>query len=111
MAADPNRNALLEASRTPGYRKVKRVAPEQSPQTPAGKAPDPDLDHAIVRKERYTSAEFMKLEWERMWQRVWLLGGLETDLSEPGDYVCTEIGRESVLLVRQADGGVRAFYN
>jgi phenylpropionate dioxygenase-like ring-hydroxylating dioxygenase large terminal subunit len=111
MAADPNRNALLEASRTPGYRKVKRVAPEQSPQTPAGKAPDPDLGHAVVRKERYTSAEFMKLEWERMWQRVWLLGGLETDLSEPGDYVCTEIGRESVLLVRQADGGVRAFYN
>ena len=111
MAADPNRNALLEASRTPGYRKVKRVAPEQSPETPAGKAPDPDLGHALIRKERYTSREFMQLEWERMWQRVWLLGGLESDLREPGDYICTEVGRESVLIVRQQDGGVRAFYN
>ena len=79
MAADSNRNALLEASRTPGYRKVKRVAPEQSPETPAGKAPDPDLGHALIRKERYTSREFMQLEWERMWTRTWLIAGRASD--------------------------------
>jgi phenylpropionate dioxygenase-like ring-hydroxylating dioxygenase large terminal subunit len=102
---------LLERSRAPKFKPVRRVAPEDSPETPAGKAPDPDLGHGLIPKERYTSAEFMQLEWERMWTKVWLLGGLESDIPEPGDYICTEIGRESVLIVRQRDGGVRAFYN
>jgi phenylpropionate dioxygenase-like ring-hydroxylating dioxygenase large terminal subunit len=111
MSSNPRDDALREASRTPAYRKVKRVAPEQSPVTPAGKEPDPDLGHELIRKERYTSAEFMQLEWEHIWKKVWLLGAMESDLREPGDFVATEIGRESVLIVRQADGGVRAFYN
>jgi phenylpropionate dioxygenase-like ring-hydroxylating dioxygenase large terminal subunit len=111
MSSTPEDDELREASRTPAYRKVKRVAPEQSPVTPAGKEPDPDLGHELIRKERYTSAEFMQLEWERIWKKVWLLGAMESDLREPGDFVATEIGRESVLIVRQADGGVRAFYN
>jgi phenylpropionate dioxygenase-like ring-hydroxylating dioxygenase large terminal subunit len=99
------------ASRTPAFRRVKRVAPEASPATPAGKAPDPELGTGLIRKERYTSAEFLQLEWDRIWTKVWLLGAIESDLREPGDFVATEIGRESVLLVRQQDGGVRAFYN
>jgi len=111
MSSNPKDDELREASRTPAYRKVKRVAPGQSPVTPAGKEPDPDLGHELIRKERYTSAEFMQLEWERIWKKVWLLGAVESDLREPGDFVATEIGRESVLIVRQADGGVRAFYN
>jgi phenylpropionate dioxygenase-like ring-hydroxylating dioxygenase large terminal subunit len=110
---DSNRDdeELKAASQAPAYRKVRRVSPEQSPETPVEKAPDPELGHEIIRKERYTSAEFARLEWERIWTKVWLLGGLESDLREPGDFVCTEIGRESVLIVRQHDGGVRAFYN
>jgi len=111
MSSGAEDDKLRAASRTPAYRKVKRVAPEQSPVTPAGKEPDPDLGHALIRKERYTSAGFMQLEWERIWKKVWLLGAVESDLREPGDFVATEIGRESVLIVRQADGGVRAFYN
>jgi len=111
MSSSPKDDELRAASRTPAYRKVKRVAPEQSPVTPCGKEPDPDLGHELIRKERYTSPEFMQLEWERIWTKVWLLGAVESDLREPGDFVATEIGRESVLLVRQADGGVRAFYN
>lgn len=111
MKEDPKRNALLETSRAPDFRQVARVAPERSLETPTAKAPDPELGNAIIRKERYISEEFMRLEWERMWTHVWLLGAFEADLAEPGDYVCTEIGREAVLLVRQADRGVRAFYN
>jgi phenylpropionate dioxygenase-like ring-hydroxylating dioxygenase large terminal subunit len=105
------RAALIEASRTPSYRKVRRVKPEESPVTPVEKTPDPELGHEPIAKERYTSPEFMRLEWERMWTKVWLLGGFEQDLREGGDYICTDIGRESVLIVRQNDGSVRAFYN
>ena len=74
MKEDPKRDALLETSRAPGFRQVARVAPERSPETPTAKAPDPELGHAIIRKERYISEEFMRLEWERMWTHVWLLG-------------------------------------
>lgn len=102
---------LRERSRTPTYRKVRRVEPTDGPGTPSAKAPDPDLGDAMIPKERYTSRGFLQLEWERMWSKVWLLGGLESDVPEPGDYIATEIGRESILLVRQADGRMRAFYN
>ena len=105
------RKQLIEASRTPPYKKVRRVAAADSPVTPVEPTADPDLGHARIRKERYTSAEFMRLEWERIWTKVWLLGGCEQDLREPGDFICTDIGRESVLIVRQRDGGIKAFYN
>lgn len=105
-----DREALAAASRAPAYRKVRRA--EAIPGgTPTEKAPDPSLGGDPIAKERYTSTDFMHLEWERMWTKVWLLGGLESDVTEPGDYICTEIGRESVLLVRQKDGAMRAFYN
>ncbi len=92
--------------------KVKRVDPAQCQGgTPAEKAPDPDLGHDIIPAARYTSPEYMKLEWDRMWTKVWLLGGSLADIPNAGDYICTAIGRESVLIVRQADGSIRAFHN
>ena len=90
---------------------IQRVAPGDSPATPTDKAPDPQLGAEIIAKERYTTPEFMRLEWAHMWAKVWLLGGREDDMPEPGDYIVTEIGVESVLLVRQHDRSVRAFYN
>ena len=79
MSSNSRDDELREASRTPAFRKVKRVAPEASPVTPAGKAPDPDLGHELIRKERYTSAEFLQLEWDRIFSKVWLLGGCPGD--------------------------------
>ena len=102
MSSNPRDDALREASRTPAYRKVKRVAPEQSPVTPAGKEPDPDLGHELIRKERYTSAEFMQLEWERMWTKTWLVGCREEEIPDVGDYITTEIGTESLLMAVKA---------
>lgn len=60
---------------------------------------------------RYTSGEFMRQEWDHMWTRVWLLLGREDQMPLPGDWQQEEVGRESILMVRQTDGGIRAFYN
>ena len=60
---------------------------------------------------RYTSKEFFESEWENMWTRVWLLLGRGSELPEPGDWQMEPIGREEILMVRQADGSVKAFYN
>ncbi|NJC32902.1 phenylpropionate dioxygenase-like ring-hydroxylating dioxygenase large terminal subunit [Sphingomonas jejuensis] len=89
-----------------------RVNPQDWPNgTPTWKEEDPDLGYDLIPADRYTSEAFAKLEWERIWTKVWLLGGRSDDIKEPGDYICTEIGKESVLIVRQHDMSVRAFYN
>jgi phenylpropionate dioxygenase-like ring-hydroxylating dioxygenase large terminal subunit len=75
------------------------------------KAPEPALDYVPIPKHRYTSADFARLEWERMWTRVWLLAGRESDAPAPGDYFTFDIGPESVLVVRQPDGSLAARYN
>lgn len=79
--------------------------------TPMEKAPNPDLGYELIPKERYTSPEFACREWERMWTKVWLLAGRESDLRAAGDYFTFEIGLESILVVRQPDGSLAASYN
>ena len=79
--------------------------------TPLHKFPEPVLDHAIIPKERYTSREFAKLEWDRMWTRTWLLAGTLSDLENVGDYFSFEIGRESIVVARSAPDRIDAFYN
>lgn len=64
-----------------------------------------------ISKDRYTSLAFHELEWDKMWTRVWLLACLESDIARPGDGFRFEIGRESILIIRQNDGEIRAFYN
>lgn len=79
--------------------------------TPVEKQPEPDLGTDPIPSARYTSPEFMQKEWDTIWSKVWQMGGLESDIPEPGDYICTELGRESILIVRGSDSKVRAFYN
>jgi phenylpropionate dioxygenase-like ring-hydroxylating dioxygenase large terminal subunit len=75
------------------------------------RAPERDFGSDLVPKERYVSREFMALEWERMWKKVWLLAGLACDVREPGQYFTFEIGSESILVMRGRDGELRARYN
>jgi phenylpropionate dioxygenase-like ring-hydroxylating dioxygenase large terminal subunit len=76
-------------------------------------AKQPDVDNGldVPDPSRYHSREFMALEWQRLWPRVWLLAGVTSDIREEGDYFVFDLGHEEVALVRQADGSIRAFYN
>jgi len=69
------------------------------------------MSTAPIPIEPYTSAEFARLERERMWPNVWLFAAREDEMPDPGDTVVFDINDKSFLLVRQADGSVRAFYN
>ena len=79
--------------------------------TPTEKAHEPVLGTALIPKERYTSQEYMALEWEHMWTKVWNMAGRESDIPNVGDYFTTELGSESFLIVRETPDRVRAFYN
>jgi phenylpropionate dioxygenase-like ring-hydroxylating dioxygenase large terminal subunit len=61
--------------------------------------------------ERYTSAEFFRLEVERMWPRVWQVAAREEDMLKPGDFVVYENVGRSYIVARQRDGSVKAFHN
>jgi phenylpropionate dioxygenase-like ring-hydroxylating dioxygenase large terminal subunit len=61
--------------------------------------------------DRYTSAEFAKLEMQRLWPRVWQWACRVENVPEMGDYTTYEIGNHSFLIVRGNDSKIRAFYN
>lgn len=65
----------------------------------------------MIPGDRYTSKAFLAQEWEGMWTKVWLLLGRESEVPKPGDWQLEEVGPEEVLMVRQKDGGIKAFYN
>ena len=90
---------------------VERIRAGDFTRTPTGRSQGPALGTGLIGKERYTSPDFMRREWDKIWTKVWLMGCREEQLPEPGSYLVTEIGAESILLVRQADLKVRAFYN
>ncbi|MED5262742.1 MAG: aromatic ring-hydroxylating dioxygenase subunit alpha [Myxococcota bacterium] len=79
--------------------------------TPLERSPAPQLGFDRIPKERYLSPEFAHLEWEQMWTKTWLFAGFEKDIAEPGDYFTTEIGPESILVIRQRSGEIAARYN
>jgi phenylpropionate dioxygenase-like ring-hydroxylating dioxygenase large terminal subunit len=72
--------------------------------------------HALVTGDRihgslYSDPAIFEQELERIWGRVWVYLGHDSELPRNGDYVRRTIGRQPVLLVRGDDGRVRAFYN
>ena len=64
-----------------------------------------------ITADRYISQEFMARENQHLWPRVWHLGGMVAELEEEGDYVRHNLGTESVIMIRQADASIKAFYN
>jgi phenylpropionate dioxygenase-like ring-hydroxylating dioxygenase large terminal subunit len=70
-----------------------------------------NLGDEPIAASRYTSPEFFALERDRMWPRVWQMAARDEEFPEPGDLVVYDNLGKSVLLVRQHDGGVRAFWN
>jgi len=93
------------------YDKPYVVNPDAPTESLEAKAHAVDNGLDIPHPERYYAPEFMKLEWRKLWPSVWLLAGVTSDLKEEGDYTVFDVGHESIVLVRQADGGIRAFHN
>jgi nitrite reductase/ring-hydroxylating ferredoxin subunit len=61
--------------------------------------------------DRYHSSEYERLEWQRMWRRVWLPAAFSAQIPAAGDFVTYELGRESLIVVRGEAGETAAFFN
>ena len=75
------------------------------------KVQEPQLRGDAITAERFVSREYFHDEWQRMWRRTWQIGGVAYQAPEPGDYLVSDLGPESILMVRQQDGRFRAYYN
>lgn len=65
----------------------------------------------FVPKSRYIDPEFLKLELDRLFTQVWQPACREEEIPSPGCYYEYIIGRQSIAVVRQKDGRIKAFHN
>lgn len=73
----------------------------------------PAIDNGTGRVDpaRYHDPAWKAAEWGRVWTRTWLLAGPASDLREEGDFIRFDILSESFIVVRTADGALKAHYN
>lgn len=65
----------------------------------------------MMAPEAYRSAEFYRAEIDWVFPASWVFVGHERWVPSPGDFLAETIGIEPVLVVRGADGVLRAFSN
>ncbi|WP_142279580.1 aromatic ring-hydroxylating oxygenase subunit alpha [Mycobacterium arosiense] len=65
----------------------------------------------LIDGDRYRSREFLELERERLWPRVWQVACREEEIPTVGDYVEYTILEESVLIVRTSDKSIKGYFN
>src|ERR1700736_3933042 len=68
------------------------------------------LTHGI-RSGRYTDPAFARLEYEKLWSRVWQVAARLDEIPEAGDYSTYDIGDQSVLIVRVDADTIKAYHN
>ena len=59
----------------------------------------------------YTDPAIFELDLAAVWARTWLFVATEAEIREPGDYVTVDVGRYSVIILRDDDEEVRALLN
>ena len=59
----------------------------------------------------YLSKEINELDIAEIFSKHWIFVAVEPDIAEPGDYICVEVGHNSVIIVRDDDMNVKAFHN
>ena len=74
--------------------------------------PTASLDHAYtIPASWYINEGLYDLELKTVFSNNWLLAGRRDQLQKPGQYVTTDIGTEPIVVVRDNDSTIRAFFN
>lgn len=71
---------------------------------------------ALVKEDRvhgrvYTDPAIFEEEMDKIFSRGWVYVGHASEIPRPGDFRCTDIGHQSVIMVRGDDGQVRLLMN
>jgi Rieske 2Fe-2S family protein len=59
----------------------------------------------------YTDPEVFKADMENIWYRDWLFAMPACEIPQTGNFVTMQVGEYAIVIVRGADGRIRAFHN
>ena len=59
----------------------------------------------------YSSPEIFDLDISAIFSQHWIYVAVEPDIAEPGDYITVDVGKNSVIIVRDDDMNIKAFHN
>jgi phenylpropionate dioxygenase-like ring-hydroxylating dioxygenase large terminal subunit len=59
----------------------------------------------------YTDSSLFERELETIFCQMWFCSGRTEQIPSPGDYFLCEVARESIIVTRENNGGIRAFFN
>jgi glycine betaine catabolism A len=59
----------------------------------------------------YTDPDYFRDELDWLFMQNWICAGRVDQIAGPGDYFLRELGAESILIVRDSNGAIHAFFN
>ena len=62
-------------------------------------------------QEFYTSEAVFKADFEQVISQKWIVAGHVSRIPNKGDYFLFRIGAEQIIVIRENEGSVRAFFN
>lgn len=73
----------------------------------------PDRPHTLrkIAGDNYLSLDFLQKEKDNLWPKVWQVACREEQIPAPGDYIVYDVADETIVVVRDRDGGLSAFFN
>ena len=74
-------------------------------------SPDITAETNALPTNCFTDPEVWELEKETIFSRYWIYAGHENCIPDAGDYFTRTVGDKQVIVARDEDGEVRAFYN
>ncbi|MEM7542291.1 MAG: Rieske 2Fe-2S domain-containing protein [Pseudomonadota bacterium] len=74
-----------------------------------------DVDHLVkddrVHTSLYRDPDLFALEMEKIFNHTWVWVAHESQIPEPGDFLTTYVGLQSVIVVRDSAGRIRVLLN
>ena len=68
-------------------------------------------DEYLVDNRVYTDPRVFEAERDQIFLRVWNFVCHESEIPRPGDYITTIVGQQPIIVCRNGQGKIRAFYN
>ena len=64
-----------------------------------------------LQRDFYVAREVFEADLARIFHRHWLFAGYSFQIPRPGDFFIYRVGSESIIVVRDRQGAIRAFHN
>ena len=102
---------ILQGRPGPSVQQVLAGDINPAPAIMRAESPASGLGEADVSIDRYFSKAWHDQEVEKVWRKTWQLACRVEEIPKAGDHVVYEIVHDSLIVVRTAEGTIRAYVN